>query len=170
MAADEKPVPTPQLTFGEFRLDCNLKRLYRGTEAVKLAPKPFGTLEFLISNRDRVVSKDELLSSVWHEQRDQNTVDQAVGKLRKVLGDAAAQPQYIETIPGQGYHFIAPVLTHCILAGEDIAPETSAPDIRGTANTDPVSIATSAKSHWRGALILLGSLSVLSLGVLSVFR
>src|SRR5258708_27433462 len=101
MAGDEKSVPTHQLTFGEFRLDCNLKRLYRGTEPVKLTPKPLSTLEFLISNRERVVSKEELLRSVWREQRDENTVDQAVGKLRKALGDAAAQPQYIETIPGQ---------------------------------------------------------------------
>jgi DNA-binding winged helix-turn-helix (wHTH) protein len=136
MAADESSVRTRHLTFGEFRLDCNLKRLYRGTQSVKLSPKPFSTLEFLISNRERVVSKQELLSSVWREQRDQNTVDQAVGKLRKTLGDAVAQPQYIETIPGQGYHFIAQVLTHDAPAEEDTVSEHT-------------SLSARAKVRWR---------------------
>ncbi len=188
MAADENAVRTRHLTFGEFRLDCNLKRLYRGTQSVKLSPKPFSTLEFLISNRERVVSKQELLSSVWREQRDQNTVDQAVGKLRKALGDAVARPQYIETIPGQGYHFIATVLTHDTLAEEDtvsehaslsaraVSPladtleETFSLDTRAAANTDHASLSASAKIRWRTATILAGSLAVVALAALFVFR
>jgi len=157
MAADENAVRTRHLTFGEFRLDCNLKRLYRGTQSVKLSPKPFGTLEFLISNRERVVSKQELLSSVWREQRDQNTVDQAVGKLRKALGDTVAQPQYIETIPGQGYHFIATVLSDDTPAEEDTVSEHA-------------SLSARAKIRWRATTILVGSLALAALGALLVFR
>jgi DNA-binding winged helix-turn-helix (wHTH) protein len=101
----------PVLYFGEFRLDRQLRTLRRGAEQRKLAAKPFATLEFLIENRSRVVPKSELLREVWGAQQDVNTVEQAVRHVRKALADDPVKPRYIETIPGQGYRFIAEVHT-----------------------------------------------------------
>src|ERR1017187_2668046 len=101
----------PVLYFGEFHLDRQLRTLRRGAEQLKLAAKPFATLEFLIENRSRVVPKSELLREVWDAQQDVNTVEQAVGHVRKALADDPVKPRYIETIPGQGYRFVAEVHT-----------------------------------------------------------
>jgi DNA-binding winged helix-turn-helix (wHTH) protein len=187
MPADENSVLAPDLTFGEFRLDYKLRRLYRGTEPVKLTPKPFSTLQFLINNRERVVSKEELLRDVWRVNSGRNAVEQAVEKLRKALGDDVSRPQYIETIPGQGYHFIATVLTqdtpaeentvseHATLTARAVRPlaetleETSALDTRGAANRDHMPMAPSARIRWRFAAILVGSLAVV-IAALFVFR
>ena len=93
----------PVTCFGEFQLDRQLRTLQRGGKRIRLAAKPFATLEFLIRNRHRVVAKTELLREVWGGQQEINTVEQAVRQIRKVLGDSPEEPRYIETIPGQGY-------------------------------------------------------------------
>ena len=102
--------------FGSFRLDRRLRSLQRGDQPIRLGAKPLATLEFLIQNRDRVVAKTELLREVWGGQQEINTVEQAVGQVRRALGDDSSQPRFIETVPGQGYRFIAevqiPVRTH----------------------------------------------------------
>jgi len=110
MMADKDAGLEMVIEFRNFRVDRNLRRLYRDAEPVKLTPKPFSTLEFLLANCHRVVSKEELLQEVWGGQRDQNTVEQAVRQLRLALQDNIAKPQFIETLPGQGYRFIAPLV------------------------------------------------------------
>ena len=109
MIVHEQPDAPLVLEFREFRLDLNLRRLYRNSEPVKLTPTPFATLELLILNRHRVVSREELLEKVWGGQREPSTVEKAVQQLRRTFGDDASNPQYIETVPGEGYRFIAPV-------------------------------------------------------------
>jgi DNA-binding winged helix-turn-helix (wHTH) protein len=93
-------------SFDDFRLDGALRSLYRGDQRLLLSPRPLATLEFLIENRHRVVSKAELLEKVWGGQREVSTVEHAVGQIRRVLGDDAGKPRYVETIAGQGYRFI----------------------------------------------------------------
>jgi DNA-binding winged helix-turn-helix (wHTH) protein len=95
--------------FGEFRLDLRLRSLHRGPGTVKLTPKPFATLAFLVENRRRVVSKEELLAKIWGGTRDVSTVEHAVGRLRRALGENSEEARYIETVPGQGYRFVADV-------------------------------------------------------------
>jgi DNA-binding winged helix-turn-helix (wHTH) protein len=97
----------PIICFADFRLDLRLRCLYRGAEKVKLTPKPFSTLEFLIKNRTRVVSKAELLDKVWGGDRDVSTVEHAISQLRRSLGDAADETGCIQTVTGQGYRFVA---------------------------------------------------------------
>lgn len=98
------------LRFEPFELNTRLRMLSRRGEKIQLSAKPFATLEFLIENRHRVVSKAELLDCVWGGQREISTVEHAVGQVRKALGDNVAEPRYIETVPGQGYHFITAIL------------------------------------------------------------
>ncbi len=97
------------LLIGEFRLDLNLRCLCRGDERIRISPKPFSTLEFLVQNQHRVVSKTELLHTVWGGLREISSVEHAICELRRALGDHADEPRYIETVPGQGYHWIAEI-------------------------------------------------------------
>ena len=94
---------------GEFRLDLHLKSLYRRDERVKITAKPLATLEYLVQNRHRVVSKAELLENVWGGQREISAVEHVIGQLRRALGDSADEARYIETVPGQGYRLVAEV-------------------------------------------------------------
>lgn len=95
------------LRFEGFTIDISRGGLYRGDERLRLTPTPLKALDFLVRNQGRVVSKDQLLAAVWGAQRDENTVEQAVRQIRRVLGDDREQPRFIQTIPGEGYRFIA---------------------------------------------------------------
>jgi DNA-binding winged helix-turn-helix (wHTH) protein len=102
-------IDEPVVCFGEFRLDLRRRSLHRGADAVKLTPKPFATLAFLVENRQRVVSKAELLETIWGGAREVSTVEHAVGRIRVALGDDAEESRYVQTVPGQGYRFVAEV-------------------------------------------------------------
>src|SRR5262245_27325367 len=94
----------------------------RGDRAVDLEPKVFDVLRFLITRRDRLVTKEELLENVWPGTFvAPNALTRAVAQLRKALGDDADQPRYIETVAKRGYRFVAPVVIDGGLAAA-IAP------------------------------------------------
>jgi DNA-binding winged helix-turn-helix (wHTH) protein/tetratricopeptide (TPR) repeat protein len=98
------------LVFGPFRLDLRDERLWRGPEVVRLHPKSFAVLCCLVTQAGQLVTKEALLATVWPETVVQESVlTVAVRQLRRVLGDRARLPQFIETVHGRGYRFIAPV-------------------------------------------------------------
>ena len=77
---------------------------------VALISKAFDTLVLLVENRDRVVTKDELLRVVWPDVTvEEGNLTQQIFLIRKALGDTAQQPRYIVTVPGHGYRFTARV-------------------------------------------------------------
>ena len=76
--------------------------------AVSLEPKAFRVLLYLIENRDRAVSKDELIGAVWEGAAvTDNALTRIVAQLRRELGDDARQSRYIQTLPTLGYRFVA---------------------------------------------------------------
>lgn len=96
--------------FGPFCLDPVKRRLLRDGEVVKLTPKAFETLFVLIEQRGKTIEKDELLSKVWAGVAvEENNLNQSITALRKSLGDSRQESQYIATIPGVGYRFVADV-------------------------------------------------------------
>ena len=75
-----------------------------------LAPKVFETLLVLVENRDRVLSKDELLEQVWGGTSvEEGGLTRNVSILRKTLGEKPDDHQFIVTVPGRGYRFVAAV-------------------------------------------------------------
>jgi DNA-binding winged helix-turn-helix (wHTH) protein len=109
MTPRDSPAERP-LKFGEFTLDLQRRVLLRGPEPVRLTPKPFAVLAYLAQNGGRLISKDELLQTVWQgEHHGDNTVEQAIRKIRQALGDDDRQPKFIQTIPRLGYNFIAAI-------------------------------------------------------------
>ena len=111
---DVKSFPTgaiPKLRFGEFEVDLENHDLRKAGRPVRLERKPFQVMELLLRIRGRFASRSELTRMLWPNlhvnfERSLNT---AVNSLRKALGDSPQNPIYIETKPGLGYRFIAPV-------------------------------------------------------------
>jgi DNA-binding winged helix-turn-helix (wHTH) protein len=96
--------------FAPFRLDVEDERLWRGTEAVRLTAKAFGVLRCLVAQAGQLVTKDELFAAVWTSGYVSDaTLAVCIRELRQALGDAAQTPQYVETVRGRGYRFIASV-------------------------------------------------------------
>ena len=96
--------------FGPFRLDLLKRRLSRDDETLRLTPKAFDLLLVLVEERGRTVEKEELLERVWAGTIvEENNLNQNITALRKLLGDSRQESQYIATIPGVGYRFVAEV-------------------------------------------------------------
>jgi len=96
--------------FGAFTLDPQRRLLLSGSEPVALTPKAIETLLVLVENRDRVVSKDELMRVLWPDSFvEESNLSQNIFLLRKALGDSAQERRYILTVPGRGYQFTGTV-------------------------------------------------------------
>jgi DNA-binding response OmpR family regulator len=100
-----------QLVCGELKLDRKARRVILGEDEVTLTPKAFSLLEYLMTHPDELVSRDRLLDVVWGWDYPVGTraVDTRIAELRRVLKDDAANPTYVETVPGQGYRFAGTV-------------------------------------------------------------
>src|SRR4051794_11191055 len=82
----------------------------RAGQALPLEPKAFDLLVLLLERRGQVVSKQEILDTVWrHTAVSDNALTRIVAHLRKALGDDARDARYIETVPTRGYRWLAPV-------------------------------------------------------------
>lgn len=93
--------------FGGFTLDPAAMSLCRAEQELALEPKSFRLLQYLIENRDRILSKEEIFRVVWQETAvTDNALTRAVAQIRKVLEDDPRNPRYIDTVPTVGYRFI----------------------------------------------------------------
>jgi len=92
-------------------LDRPSRRAFLADETLNLTPKAFAVLEYLMTHPDEVISREQLLHSVWGWEypTGTRTVDTRVNELRRALKDDAASPCFISTLTGEGYMFIAPV-------------------------------------------------------------
>ncbi len=96
--------------FDSYRLDREKRILKDGDKLIELTPKVFTTLLVLLENRDKVLTKDELLSIIWPGQFvDQSNLSQNISVLRKSLGESESGKKYIATFPGRGYRFVGRV-------------------------------------------------------------
>jgi len=98
------------LCVGEWRVEPMTNRLSRNRETLHLEPKAMEVLLLLARRAGEVISREELLATVWSGSVvGDDTLTQAVIKLRKALGDDSRSPTYIETIAKRGYRLIATV-------------------------------------------------------------
>ena len=95
---------------GEFELDPNKRLLKRDGRAVHLANRPFRVLLYFVENRERIVTRQELLDQFW-DGRDVYDVSltKCVGAVRKALGENTETPRFIETRWAEGYRYIGPL-------------------------------------------------------------
>ena len=100
----------PSYEFGPFSLNAGKRLLLRNGEPVALAPKVLETLLALIGNRERVVTKDELLRQVWGDTIvEEGGLTRNVSVLRRTLGEKPDEHHFIVTVPARGYRFVADV-------------------------------------------------------------
>ncbi len=96
--------------FENCALDTDLRELRRGPDLVALEPQVFDLLVYLVQNRDRVVSKDDLIASVWGGRIvSDSTLDSRINAARKAVGDSGEQQRLIRTIARKGVRFISAV-------------------------------------------------------------
>jgi DNA-binding response OmpR family regulator len=100
-----------RLVCGRLSLDRRSRRAYQDDAELRLTPKAIALLEYLMTHPDELLSRDRLLDTVWgwDYPTGTRTVDTRIAELRRALEDDPGAPQYIETVPGQGYRFVGQV-------------------------------------------------------------
>ena len=97
--------------FGPFVLKPEQYGLEVAGQPRQLQPKVFELLAFLVANRDRVVSKEELLRNIWHGAYvSEAAISRAVSEVRKVLRAGGGSADWITTVYGRGFRFVGPVI------------------------------------------------------------
>ena len=104
---------SPVRRFGPFEIDCRSGELRKHGLKIRLAEQPFRILVLLLDRRGEIVTREEIRQALWPADTFVDFdagLSSAVRKLRDALGDSAAQPHFVETVPRRGYRFIAPVV------------------------------------------------------------
>ncbi len=96
--------------FEDFALDDDKRELHRGADAVSITPQAFDVLVYLIRNRERVVSKDDLISAIWGGRIVTDTaLTTRLNSARAAIGDTGEEQRLIKTLPRKGFRFIGRV-------------------------------------------------------------
>jgi adenylate cyclase len=96
--------------FEEFAFDIDRRELHRGAEVVSITPQVFDLLEYLIRNRERVVSKDELINAVWNGRIVSDAaLTTRLNAVRAAIGDTGEEQRLIKTLPRKGFRFVGQV-------------------------------------------------------------
>ena len=102
----------PTVRFGRFEADLESGELLRDGEGVALQQQPFRVLALLLARPGELVTREQLRRAIWADGTFvafERGLTSAVRKVREALGERADAPMFIETLPGRGYRFIAPV-------------------------------------------------------------
>jgi eukaryotic-like serine/threonine-protein kinase len=133
--------------FGPFHVDPVKRLLLRGAEPISLSPKDFDLLLTLVQHHGEVLVKEELLERVWPDTVvEEGNLNRHISTLRKTLGESPNEHEYIVTVPGRGYRFVAEVRDRPLDHGIEFAATSrslSAPaDLRSHLPRLPASVAT----------------------------
>jgi TolB-like protein len=96
--------------FEDFALDADKRELHRGADTVSVTPQAFDVLVYLIRNRERVVSKDDLISAIWGGRIISDAaLTTRLNSARTAIGDTGEEQRLIKTLPRKGFRFIGQV-------------------------------------------------------------
>jgi TolB-like protein len=99
-----------EFVFGDQVVDVHRRELRRGAELIAVEPQVFDLLVYLLNNRDRVVSRDDLLAAVWDGRIvSESTVTSRINAVRKAIGDSGRAQQLIRTVSRRGLRFVGDV-------------------------------------------------------------
>src|SRR5437764_7917301 len=100
-----------QYRFGEFTLDPSRAMVCKADRVVKLRPKVYDALLYILQNRGRLIGKEELIQALWSDAFvTEDSLVQCMVELRRALDDRAQE--IVRTVPRRGYEFTAAVTTH----------------------------------------------------------
>jgi TolB-like protein len=96
--------------FEEYAFDTDRRELHRGADVVCIAPQVFDLLDYLIRNRERVVSRDDLIKAIWNGRCVSDAaLTTRLNVARTAIGDSGCQQRLIKTLPRKGFRFVASV-------------------------------------------------------------
>jgi DNA-binding winged helix-turn-helix (wHTH) protein/tetratricopeptide (TPR) repeat protein len=117
--------------FGPVRIDPSIRKLIHGDETVHIQARGFDALLLLIQRRNEVVSKGELLATIWPDTHvEESNLPVMISAIRRAIGDDGRNQKYIETVSKFGYRFVGEVTEICMA-------EPAAPVVRGLEFDDP---------------------------------
>jgi DNA-binding winged helix-turn-helix (wHTH) protein/dienelactone hydrolase len=165
------------IEFGPFRFDKSLGKLSKYGTSVRLRGMPLKILQHLVERPGELVSRGELQTLLWKGvafgdfEQGLNT---AVNVVRKTLGDSAANARYIETVPGQGYRFIAPIrsdlpITSTVAGLDPLPVDANGEGRRQNREAPEPGVKRSPKSRWFVAAGLAGAVLVVAAVALSAW-
>jgi len=97
--------------FEEYVFDTDRRELHRGADVVSVAPQVFDLLDYLIRNRERVVSKDDLINAIWNGRIVSDAaLTTRLNVARTAIGDSGEEQRLIKTLPRKGFRFVGPVV------------------------------------------------------------
>jgi DNA-binding winged helix-turn-helix (wHTH) protein len=117
-------VPEKKVRFDDFVLDFGRFQLSRGGQVVRLEGLPLQLLMFLTERKGQLVTREQIASELWGKDvfvDVEQGINTAIRKVRMALEDDSEQPQYLQTVVGRGYRFIAPTSTDADVLRADSA-------------------------------------------------
>ena len=119
----------PPIFFEDYSLDVDRRELRRRSEPVAIEPQVFDLLAYLVANRDRVLSKDDLIAAVWDGRIvSESTLTSRINSARKAVGDTGGEQRVIRTYARKGVRFVCEVRESPVsLVTEGAAPSTLTP-------------------------------------------
>lgn len=156
---------SPVFAFGPFRVDAQRRVLARDGQPVAVSGKALDILVVLLQHAGELVDKETLMREVWPDTAvEENNLTVNISGLRKALGDPAANPQLIVTVPGRGYRFAGEVAAPAL-------PKPAAPRRRPGIAAACLAVAIAAVAGWwfwsRPVLAHQQSIAVIPLRVLN---
>jgi TolB-like protein len=121
-----------EFRFSDHTLDVERRELRRGADPIAVEPQVFDLLVYLLGNRERVVSKDDLIAAVWLGRIvSESTLTSRINAVRKAIGDSGEEQRLIRTIARKGFRFVGEVQAQTVRAAAHATPgvgaETSRP-------------------------------------------
>jgi TolB-like protein len=148
--------------FAGYTLDVARRELRRGTDSIQVEPQVFDLLIYLIKNRERVVSKDDLIASVWGGRIvSDSTLNTRIHSARKAVGDSADQQRMIRTVPRKGFRFVAEIQQNA-----DTAAPPSMVGVSVAAGAAPAQATSTTMDKSEGGAIVLPANRRASLAVM----
>ena len=140
-----------QFVFADHTLDIDRRELRRGAEPIAVEPQVLDLLIYVVQNRNRVVTKDDLIASIWGGRIVSDaTLTSRIYAARKAVGDDGHGQKLIRTIARKGLRFVGDV--HTQMNGHDTAPPSEAPIKEGRKPSSPVLAAFRESRHCRAAV------------------
>jgi TolB-like protein len=105
-----KEIGSLRYLFEEYAFDTDRRELHRGADVVSVAPQVFDLLDYLIRNRERVVSKDDLINAIWNGRIVSDAaLTTRLNAARSAIGDSGEEQRLIKTLPRKGFRFVGTV-------------------------------------------------------------
>jgi adenylate cyclase len=118
--------------FDDYALDTDRRELSHGGHIVRLEPQAFDLLEYLIRNRERLVSRDDLLAAIWGGRIvSDSAMATRINAARCAIGDTGKAQRLIKTVPRKGIRFVGIVQEEGVsgILGQDVSARSTAPDL-----------------------------------------